>query len=129
MCGNDDNVRRGVNGEQGGIDLYTEWTGNVVARRNDANLVKRVEFGDGKSFDVVGRLDGVCEAEGIVVEHKYRVHGLLGYVPFHESVQCHLYMFISGLRRAHLVETFGNRIQIHDIVFSEGVWSRMIDAL
>lgn len=129
MCGNRDNARRGIEGEASGLELYSCTTGNLVTRRNDANITRRITCDDGESVDIVGRLDGVCVEKGIVVEHKCRVHGLLGYVPMHENVQCHLYMFISGLHRAHLVETFGRRIQVHEISFCAATWARVREAL
>lgn len=130
MCGNrDNNPQMGIGKEFCGIEMYSLKTGNRVTRRNDVNLKKRISFSNGEYFDLVGRLDGVCDEKGIIVEHKYRVHGLLGYVPFHESVQCHMYMHITGLNCAHLVETFGNRLKVHHIPFSDRVWARIMEVI
>ena len=129
MCGSNDNAQRGIEFEERGIELYTKTTGNIVGRRNNVNLTTRLELPDGRVCEIAGRLDGICEEKNIVIEHKYRVHGLLHYVPYHEVVQCQLYMFLTGIRQAHLVETFGNRIKVHELVFSTEIWARIIEAL
>ena len=72
-----------------------------------------------------GRADGIVENENKVVEHKYRCRNLLGYVPYHEAVQCHLYMYMYDKRLCDLVETNGNSMIIHHIKFDDVLWDRV----
>ena len=128
MCSNACNAQTGVRKERVGIDRYSQRTGRVVTQRNEKNLLVPLQLED-RLVELTGRPDGLCEAEGIVVEHKYRVHGLLPYVPFHEIVQCHLYMHMTQTTRAHLVQSFGNHFRVHEIPFSAATWRRICEAI
>lgn len=118
----------GMRKETAGIDAYIAKTGYAVEQRNDQTLTVGIDI---RGVEVLfrGRPDGVCVDLGAIVEHKYRPCGLIGRVPFHERVQCHVYMKMFGLRLAHLVETFNMHIQVHEVVFDEHVWSRICDAV
>ena len=129
MCGSARNTEAGLAKEEDGMRAYTKLTGNCVTLRNDHNIKMRIRCADDVVVDVVGRPDGFCEDKKIVVEHKYRVHGLLAFVPFHEEVQCHLYMHMLGISCAHLVQTFGTQMRIHEILFSQATWMRILDAI
>lgn len=107
--------------EAQGLDRYCELQQTTLAMRNEETLTVPVRFTN-VILTISGRPDGVCRKNGVVVEHKYRTRGLLGYCPVHERVQCHLYMSMLGLNTAHLVETFGRKIAIHVIAFDHELW-------
>ena len=134
-CGSSTVQRRiGVEREATGIDTYSKRTNTRVTARNDRDLRVTLTFCEGAGIDasptltVCGRPDGITDTQ-IVVEHKRRTRGLLGYVPFHERVQCHLYMHMLKLKTAHLVETFGTHMQIHVVPFDASVWDQIVRML
>lgn len=118
----------GMRKEEEGINAYIAKTGRSVECRNEETMTTRI-WVDGQEVLVRGRPDGICSEIGAIIEHKYRPCGLLGHVPFHEKVQCHLYMKMFGLRTAHLVETFNMHIQIHEVMFDDSVWDRICEVL
>ena len=120
-------ARIGMDKECEGIDLYVRETGRAVDMRNDTTISMTLDLGGGVSMQVMGRPDAVCVDRNTVIEHKYRVHGLLGYVPLHERVQCHMYMKLIGCQHSQLVETFGKQIRIHDIFFDDDLWRDITD--
>jgi len=75
-------------------------------------------------LQIRGRVDGICEDR--IVEHKYRCTRLLNYVPFHEAVQCHLYMYMYNKKSCDLVESNGNSMIIHHLKFDDFLWDRVI---
>ena len=79
----------------------------------------------GDVLKIRGRIDGFIAYENTVVEHKRRTQGLLHAVPYHERVQCHFYMMMTGADTAHLLETFGNHMQVHVIPFDDDVWEQI----
>ena len=116
--------RVGVRRESAGVERYAKEYGVCVQHRN--STTKTLTIGDAR---VVGRPDGIVQDQRIVVEHKYRVRKLLDYVPLHERVQCHLYMRMFDLRRAHLIETFGDSMKVHEVRFDQALWQRVEDAI
>jgi hypothetical protein len=102
------------------LDLYEQQTNCKVSRRNETLYDMFID-----DFKIVGKVDGIVEDKGIVVEHKRRIRGLLHKIPYHELVQCYMYMKMTNLQTAHLVESFGNHINIHDIEFNEHIWNHM----
>ena len=119
-------TRLGRKYETKGIDAYVENFAIDVSKRNEETIMRTMALHDFK-INVRGRPDGITK--DLVVEHKYRVHGLLGYVPFHERVQCHLYMRMFDLSKAHLVETFRDKTIVHEINFDLAVWDRIASAV
>lgn len=110
----------GNESEQRMLNAYEEKMGRSITRRNDT--LYEMTIG---GFRITGKVDGIVEKEGIVIEHKRRIRGLLNRVPYHELVQCFLYMKLTGLNMAHLVETFGMSMQIHEIQMCVEKWKQM----
>ena len=79
-----------------------------------------------KSIPIRGRPDAIDWTNRTIVEHKRRTVRLLSFVPFHERVQCHLYMHIFGFKQANLVETFGTQILVHRIEFDASIWNKIV---
>lgn len=110
----------GMKEEDKMLDLYEEKTGRSISGRNEKIYNMTIN-----GINIVGRIDGIVDSESILIEHKRRVHGLLHRVPYHELVQCYLYMKMINLKKAHLVETFGNCMEIHEIIFDEKIWENI----
>lgn len=110
----------GIQKEAAGLSWYQGTTGRPLERPE--TLVRVLSVG-GVKISVSGRPDGV---DGdTIVEHKYRVKGLLGFVPAHERAQCYLYMVLFGKPRACLVETFGQHARMHVFAFDQSAWDDM----
>jgi hypothetical protein len=112
----------GMRQERDGLTMYEHSTGRRVLQRNARTLTLAL----GGGLVLVGRVDGVRD-DGVVVEHKRRVRGLVGYVPQHERMQCVAYMHMLGADRAHLVETFGEHMRVHEVAYDAAVWREMLE--
>ena len=88
-----------------------------VIQRNSENVTCM-------KLQIRGRVDGICG--DMIVEHKYRCNRLLGYVPYHEAVQCHLYMYMLNKSSCDLVESHGNSMIVHHMEFDDFLWDRVI---
>lgn len=121
--------RLGVERERTGLDAYARQLDVAVSRRNDQTMRIRLDLSPSHHILVSGRPDGFCEQTSTIIEHKYRTHKLLPFVPTHERVQCHVYMKMLGVRRARLVQTFGTQTRVHEFGFSEGLWIKIVKVL
>ena len=101
------------------LNEYERLMNCKVIHRNSQNITCM-------HLQIRGRVDGVVANEDRIVEHKYRCTRLLGYVPFHEAVQCHLYMHILKKSSCDLVESNGNSMIIHHMKFDDFLWDRVI---
>lgn len=110
----------GIKEENKMLDLYEEKTGRSISQRNEKLYTMSIH-----DINIIGRIDGVVASESILIEHKRRVHGILHRVPYHELVQCYLYMKMINFKKAHLVETFGNCMEIHEIIFDDNIWENI----
>lgn len=113
--------RIGIAKELEMLDMYEIQTGAKIVDRNTKTHV--LEIGP---FTIIGRPDGMIENENIVIEHKRRTRGLVHSVPYHERVQCHIYMKMTASTIAHLVESFGEHIQTHVIHFDDALWKEIV---
>jgi hypothetical protein len=104
------------------LDEYERVMNCKVIHRNSQNITCM-------HLQICGRVDGIVENQDRIVEHKYRCTRLLGYVPFHEAVQCHLYMHMLKKSSCDLVECNGNSMIIHHIKFDDLLWDRVIHAI
>lgn len=107
------------------LDAYEHAFERSVTKRNDMIYSLRIQC-SGRSVVVHGKIDGFDASNFAVVEHKRRVKRLLGFVPKHESVQCHIYMRMLECSKAYLIESFGAQMRVHTIVFTPSIWSEIV---
>lgn len=62
-----------------------------------------------------GRLDGICYTDGYIVEVKNRIKGFFSEVRDYELTQIQLYLLLSKLNKAKLVEKYKLKIKVTDI--------------
>lgn len=62
-----------------------------------------------------GRLDGICYKDGYIVEVKNRIKGFFNEVRDYELTQIQLYLLLSKLNKAKLVEKYKLKIKVTDI--------------
>ena len=114
--------RLGILKENYMLDEYERIMNCKVIHRNSENITCM-------KLQIRGRVDGVVANENRIVEHKYRCNRLLGYIPFNEAVQCHLYMHMLNKSSCDLVESNGNSMIIHHMKFDDFVWDRVIHTI
>ena len=107
------------------LNAYEHEFKRVVTKRNDTVYSLRIECGD-RFVLVHGKIDGFDAANVAVVEHKRRTKRLLGFVPMHENVQCHIYMRMLKCSKTHLVESFGAQMRVHTILFDSSIWESIV---
>ena len=108
--------------ESGCLEKYMREQRCVVTDQNTTTAVRPLVLPSGQRVAIKGRVDGMADDATTVVEVKYRTRGLLRYVPMHELVQCHLYMYLTGTTRAHLVESHASDIWVHRLQFDAVIW-------
>ena len=99
------------------LDEYERLTNSKVTHRNSKNLKCQI----GNTM-MIGRIDGLVE--DTIIEHKYRCKGILGYVPVHELIQCHFYMYMTQKNSCKLLESSLNTMVIHVLTFDNVLWER-----
>lgn len=112
---NAESVRRRIGIAHEPLDRHRR--GEDLSMCNDQIVRRELILDNDFAVEVIGRPDGFSPQRQTVVEHKHRAHHLLKYVPLHERVQCHLYMYVLGVSDAELVETFGNQQVVHRVPF------------
>jgi hypothetical protein len=118
----------GIEDEKKMLDEYEKKYGKIVTRRNEEIQEYKFQVDD-KVFTVTGKVDGIVEEDSTIIEHKRRIRGLLHRVPFHEKVQCYLYMRMFKMNNVNLIETFGDHMDIHELNFDEATWNRICSRL
>lgn len=70
-----------------------------------------------------GKHDGQMN-DDTIIEIKNRQRGFLG-VPIYEKVQVHAYMYIYGMKKAMLVESYKGEERKHEMEFDDEFWSEV----
>lgn len=120
--------RLGILKEKLMLDEYERITKRKIENRNTSNMELTLSL-ENCDVKIVGRMDGMNWDRSLVIEHKSRTRKLLGYVPEHEIIQCHIYMKMVEFKKCDLIESFGNHMMIHRIHFDPNVWERILEFL
>lgn len=120
-------TRRGTMDEKKSIDNYEKQSNTIVSNRNSKLLKLTIQLEKDMTIEIRGKIDGI--EDDFVLEHKRRQRRLFGKVPKYENAQCHVYMKMTGLEKAKLLETFGTTSQIHIINFNESTWNDILERL
>lgn len=118
----------GTINEKSVIDYYMEQSGKKVIC--DTRFIRKqlCTYKDIK-WSLGGKIDGITE-DNVVVEVKNRIYKLFYVMRDYEKPQIQTYMYILGLPRGHLVESFkrGGEIQLNIIEenFDENYWNDFI---
>lgn len=118
----------GISDEKCMLDKYETLIGEKICRRNEELLTYDMIINN-KEIKIFGKIDGFIESKQIIIEHKRRTRGLLHRTPFHEIVQCYFYMKMMNSKITHLIETFGDHIDIHVIHFDDDIWDNICSRL
>ena len=110
------------------IDKYEEILQQPIEERNEKIYTLNLLVDD-KPIEMSGRIDGIIKKDNIIIEHKSRTTGLLNMVPFHEIVQCHIYMKMLDSKETRLIESFGTTMKVHTITFDSHVWDKILKLL
>ena len=115
--------------EKDSLKQYGETYNHTLTDQNTHTIGTHLVLPSKKGVDLKGRVDAMTNNGTTVVEHKYRSRGLLKYVPIHEKVQCHMYMYMTGTKCAHLVETHGQHMHEHTIHFDTPFWDKTLSRI
>lgn len=117
-------TRRGSAEEKASIDKYEQVSQSSVTERNSTLLTTMIWIDENTKCEIRGMIDGI-EADK-VFEHKRRQRRLFNRVPIYENVQCHVYMKMTGLMHAKLLETFQEEAKSHIIRFDDTLWDDIV---
>jgi hypothetical protein len=117
------NTEFGTRHEGNVADMYHQQTGRTI-QKDDAR--KTMEFLPG--FQIVGRFDGFND-EGTLIEIKNRMRRLFKTVPEYENTQVHVYMKMSGVTHAQLVERYQDQIMVHDVTMDDDFMEEIMTEL
>jgi len=74
---------------------------------------------------IIGYIDGFDTKTGTVIELKHRTRGLFRELREYERVQCFVYMKMLKVKRAKLVETYGDEQREYVIEWDDATWRRI----
>ncbi len=118
---------RGIRDETPQLDAYETSSSNKVCARNSKMYTVVADTSVGP-LHIRGKIDGALE-DGTVVEHKRRQNRLFHTVPEYERVQVHVYMHMTGARRAILVESYGETQASHTVEWDAEFWGDILGRL
>lgn len=111
------NKTHGTLKEDSAIILF-ESRFNIKLDTSQQYLKKLVNETSMHKFYIGGRLDGICHEEKYIVEIKNRMKGFFNEVRDYELTQIQLYLLLSNLDQAKLVEKYKLKIKVTDIVIN-----------
>lgn len=112
---------RGVRTEPAVLDEYERLTGHGLASRSSEFRVSDLyTTPGGVSYRIGGRLDGVCDTLGRVVEVKSRMNKF--FLPEYDIIQVYGYFAITGLVTCDFMQTLCGELQTDIIEYDEIFW-------
>ena len=119
---------RGDRAETPALDAYESIKGCAIPERNSRFRLGTFKAADGSHISIGGKVDGFS-ATGELVEVKNRQRKILQYIPLHERVQMHAYMFLTGTTECTLVQTCGDDTQSTAVPLDEFLWQNVQEHL
>lgn len=125
----DTQISRGIAREKNSIDNFQKSTGQLVIEQNARRFTKSI--GKCRNYDImlVGKVDGMLQSTGEVVEVKERRKRLFGRVVDYEKVQLHAYMFLTSTSRIMLRERFDSDSREYWVDFDTEFWKCCLKTL
>lgn len=124
------NTKFGIKNENDVTKLYELQTGNKIIKDNKFHKVKFIEMDDYTIY-IGGKIDGINNENGSIIEVKNRVNKLFYTLRNYEKVQITCYMFLFGSSKGHLVEAYrkkdGTDINIIEVNFEESYMNYIYD--
>jgi len=102
--------------EDKSINRYEQDNQVRVIDRNKRTYKKTMS-----DFIVYGKVDGIQEDDQII-EHKQRMNRLFGRIVEREKIQLYVYMYLTGITKATLVETYRSSQQSYSLEFEQDTW-------
>ena len=123
-------LKRGIAREKQSIDEYEKKSGNRVVERNTRKLSKVIcDVGEEYEIMLVGKIDGMLQDTGEVVEIKERRNRLFGCVVDYEKVQLHAYMILTSTTSSILRERFDSQSEEYSVAFDQEFWRYCLHSL
>ena len=119
---------RGKRDEEASTIEYTRQSGKIVNNRNDRLYKKYFPYEGKKEFMICGKTDGITE-DNVLIEVKNRQKKILSPIPYHELIQVHVYMILTGLRECTFVQTCGETTISENVEFDKAIWEETLEKL
>ena len=103
--------------------------GKRIVQRNTKCMSKPIGKCGPYTIVLIGKVDGLIEESGEVVELKERRHKLFGCVRDYEKVQLHCYMTLTSTRNAVLCERYDDDMRRHHVEYDAEFWAQCLGRL
>jgi hypothetical protein len=114
----------GHKNESKGLNLYEKKHKTVVISRNTKLFKKCRITSHGHKYNICGKIDGIDAKTNTLIEHKHRMRRFFTFIPRYEFVQLYVYMFLTDLPQARLVQHFNKQIKnFDDVTFETEKWN------
>ncbi len=101
------NTRYGTLKEMDAIQIYENQMQTKVIRKQESTIFHLKE-----DYYIYGKIDGIDDKDGDVIEVKNRINYLFKNLRDYEKVQIQLYMYSTKIKSAKLIEKYNNDIHI-----------------
>lgn len=119
---------RGVRTEPAVLEEYERLTGHVLASHDsEFRLSSLYTTPGGVTYRIGGRLDGVCDSLGRVVEVKSRMNKF--FLPEYDIIQVYGYFAITGLTECDLIQTLCGELRTDSIEYEDAYWKDIKQSL
>lgn len=126
------NTNFGIKNENDITKLYENMTGNIIIKDNK---YRKTSVHKNNKYNIIigGKIDGINNNNGSIIEIKNRVYKLFYTLKEYEKVQIMCYMFLFNSNKGHLVEAYkkkdGSLINIIEVDFDQLYMNNIIDKL
>lgn len=119
---------RGVRTESVVLEEYERLTGHVLSSQSSEFRVSPLfTTPGGVTYRIGGRLDGVCDTLGRVVEVKSRMNKF--FLPEYDIIQVYGYFAITGLIACDFIQTLCGELQTDTIEYEAAYWKDVKQSL
>ena len=120
---------RGSEKEEISLDKFQVDINKKVLLRNTNKYIKEITYGDDKTVQLTGKVDGITE-DNVLVEMKNRQRKFFDKIPEYEKIQMHAYMAMTGIymyvtegiKECHYVQSFKDETRSEVLNFDNEFW-------
>jgi len=126
------NTKFGIKNEYDIAILYNKLTGLTIVKDNRYRKIELARCGD-MCFSLGGKIDGICQENGCIIEIKNRVNRIFYELRGYEKVQIMCYLFLHSAEKGQLVEALkkkdGTDINVINVDFEHIYMNRIKERL
>ena len=125
------NTKRGIIQENHNLNYYEHNNNKSVKSRNSKIYYLKILTQDDFILRISGKIDGI-EGEGddqVLIETKNRRNRLFDHIPEYEKVQMCIYMKMTHIKTAKLLQYYDDRESVEHYFFDEDYWNEIEEKL